>query len=110
MNTTDIRIIKSYQESGRVFFHLKNGKTVVRTMDANHIRLANTIGNRQGEDARIEEYVRLFNELYSEPQVVKYNVLSYDEKRFFYLHKMREVFPLPEEEESEYQRLLNESI
>ena len=70
MISNEVRIVNSNQENGKVIFHLVNGKTVVRTMCASEIIMANTIGNRDGADARIAEYVRLFNERYSEPQKI----------------------------------------
>ena len=82
-----------------------NGKTVVRTMCASEIIKANTIGNREGEDVRIAEYVRLFNEQYSEPQTVANVELSASEKRYFELHNMSKVMPLDAEQEEELKEL-----
>ena len=100
-------MINANQEKGKVFFHMVDGKTIIRTMSASEIRKANTIGNREGEDARIAEYVRLFNEQYSEPQTIRYVELSESEKRFFELHNMRKICCLPPDEEEEYHELLN---
>ena len=105
MKANEVRIINANQESGKVFFHLKNGKTVIRTMYASDIIKANTIGHRKGEDARIEEYVRLFNEQYSEPQTVANVELSASEKRYFELHNMSKVMPLDAEQEEELKDL-----
>ena len=88
-----------------MFFHMLNGKTVIRTMYASDIRKANSIGHREGEDARIEEYVRLFNEQYSEPQTVANVELSASEKRYFELHNMSKVMPLDAEQEAELNEL-----
>lgn len=107
MKANEVRIVNANQESGKVFFHMLNGKTVIRTMYASEIIKANTIGHREGEDARIAEYVRLFNEKYSEPQTIRYVELSESEKRFFELHNMRKICCLPPDEEEEYQELLN---
>ena len=101
MRANEVRIVNANQETGKVFFHLVNGKTVVRTMCASEIIKANTIGNRDGADARIAEYVRLFNELYSEPQKITYVGLSASEKRYFELHNMSTVIPLAPEQEEE---------
>ena len=108
MIANEVRIVNSNQETGKVFFHMVNGKTVVRTMCASEIIKANTIGNREGEDARIAEYVRLFNERYSEPKKITYVDLSSSEKRYFELHNMSKVVPLTPDEEEELEELKNE--
>ena len=108
MIANDVRIVNSNQEKGKVFFHMVNGKTVVRTMCASEIIRANTIGNREGSDARIAEYVRLFNERYSEPKKITYVDLSSSEKRYFELHNMSNVVPLTPDEEEELEELKNE--
>ena len=108
MIANDVRIVNSNQETGKVFFHMVNGKTVVRTMCASEIIKANTIGNREGEDVRIAEYVRLFNERYSEPKKITYVDLSSSEKRYFELHNMSKVVPLTPNDEEELVELENE--
>ena len=108
MISNEVRIVNSNQETGKVFFHLVNGKTVVRTMCASEIIRANTIGNREGSDARIAEYVRLFNERYSEPQKITYVEPSESEKRYFELHNKGLVIPLTPDEEEELDELENE--
>ena len=108
MIANDVRIVNSNQEKGKVFFHMVNGNTVVRTMCASEIIKANTIGNREGDDARIAEYVRLFNERYSEPQKITYVEPSESEKRYFELHNMGNVIPLTPDEEEELEELENE--
>ena len=108
MIANDVRIVNSNQEKGKVFFHMVDGNTVVRTMCASEIIKANTIGNREGEDARIAEYVRLFNERYSEPKKITYVDLSSSEKRYFELHNMSKVVPLTPDEEEELEELKNE--
>ena len=108
MIENEVRIVNDNQETGKVFFHLVNGKTVVRTMCASEIIKANTIGNREGADARIAEYVRLFNERYSEPQKITYVDLSSSEKRYFELHNMSRICQLTPDEEEELVELENE--
>ena len=108
MIANEVRIVNSNPETGKVFFHLVNGKTVVRTMCASEIIKANTIGNREGEDARISEYVRLFNDRYPEPQKITYVEPSASEKRYFELHNMSKVVPLTPDEEEELEELENE--
>ena len=108
MIANEVRIVNSNQETGKVFFHMVNGKTVVRTMCASEIIKANTIGNREGADARIAEYVRLFNEKYSEPQKITYVEPSESEKRYFELHNMSQIFPLNTNQEEELEELENE--
>ena len=108
MIANDVRIVNSNQETGKVFFHMVNGKTVVRTMCASEIIKANTIGNREGEDARIAEYVRLFNERYSEPQKITYVEPSERENRYFELYNMSSIFPMTPNDEEELVELENE--
>ena len=108
MISNEVRIVNSNQETGKVFFHLVNGKTVVRTMCASEIIKANTIGNRDGADARIAEYVSLFNERYSEPQKITYVEPSESEKRYFELHNMSRICPLTPDEDEELEELENE--
>ena len=105
MKKNEVRMINANQEKGKVFFHMADGKTIIRTMSASEIRKANTIGSREGEDARIAEYVRLFNEQYSEPQTVANVELSASEKRYFELHNMSKVMPLDAEQEAELKDL-----
>ena len=105
MKKNEVRMINANQEKGKVFFHMADGKTIIRTMSASEIRKANTIGNREGEAARIAEYVRLFNEQYSEPQTVANVELSASEKRYFELHNMSKVMPLDAEQEEELKDL-----
>lgn len=107
MKATEVRIVNAKQENGNVFFHLNDGKTIVRTMCAQEIATANRIRNTHGEEARIAEFVRLFNEKYSEPQNLTNVELDAEERRFFELHNIRNIYPLTPEEEDEYQRLLN---
>ena len=108
MIANEVRIVNSNQETGKVFFHLVNRKTVLRTMCASEIIKANTIGNREGADASIAEYVRLFNEKYSEPQKITYVGPSESEKRYFELHNMSRICPLTPDEEEELEELENE--
>ena len=105
MKKNEVRMINANQEKGKVFFHMADGKTIIRTMSASEIRKANTIGNREGENARIAEYVRLFNEQYSEPQTAANVELSASEKRYFELHNMSKVMPLDAEQEEELKEL-----
>ena len=108
MKANEVRIVNANQEKGKVFFHLTNGKTVVRTMCAHEIATANRIRNTHGEEARIAEFVRLFNERYSEHQNLTNVELDEEERRFFELHNTKEVYTLTPEEEDEYNKLLNQ--
>ena len=49
----------------------------------------------------------MFNEKYSEPQNLTNVELDEEERRFFELHNIKEVYTLNPEEEDEYNRLLN---
>ena len=108
MKANEVRVVNANQENGKVFFHMKNGKTIVRTMSQNEIATANRIRNTHGEEARIAEFVRLFNERYAEPQNITNVELDEEERRFFELHNIKEVYTLTPEEEDEYNKLLNE--
>ena len=108
MKANEIRLVNVKQDQCKVYFHLDNGKTVVRTMETCEIIAANRLRRTKGEDARIAEYVRLFNEKYSEPQEIRYVELNNSERRFFELHHMRSIGILTPDEEDEYQRLLDE--
>ena len=108
MKANEIRLVNVKQDQCKVYFHLDNGKTVVRTMEAGEIIAANRLRRTEGEDARIAEYARLFNEKYSEPQEIRNVELTDSDRRFFELHHMRSIGILTPDEEDEYQRLLNE--
>ena len=108
MKANEIRLVNVKQDQCKVYFHLNNGKTVVRTMEASEIIAANKLRRTEGENARTEEYARLFNEKYSEPQEIRNVELTNSERRFFELHHMRSIGILTPEEGDEYQRLLNE--
>ena len=105
MRSNEVRMVNANQERGIVHFHLADNTTVTRTMSASEIRKANTIGSRQGEEARKAEYVRLFNEKYSEPQSISNVELSAQEKRYFELRNMSKVFPLDADQEEELKSL-----
>lgn len=108
MKVNEIRLVNVKQDQCKVYFHLNNGKTVVRTMEASEIIAANRLRRTESEDARIAEYARLFNAKYSEPQEEKYVELTNSERRFFELHHMRSIGILTPDDGDEYQRLLNE--
>ena len=107
MKANEVRIVNANQEKGKAFFHMNDGKTIVRTMSQNEIATANRIRNNYGEEARISEFVRLFNERYSDSQNLTNVELDEEERRFFELHNIREIYPLTPEEEDEYNKLLN---
>ena len=108
MKANEIRLVNVKQDQCKVYFHLNNGKNVVRTMEAGEIIAANRLRRTEGEDARIAEYARLFNEKYSEPQETMSVELNNSERRFFELHHMRSIGILTPDEGDEYHRLLNE--
>lgn len=109
MKASDIRLINENQESGRVFIHLIGGQTICRVMSPQEVRKAQKIRLREGIEAFKNEIVRLFNDIYSKPQAVRKVPVDRDEERFWTLHNMRKINPLPTDEESEYQILLNQS-
>ena len=108
MKANEIRLVNVKQDQCKVYFHLNNGKTVVRTVEACEIIAANRLRSTESEYARIAEYARLFNEKYSEPQETRNVELNNSERRLFELHHMRSIGILTPDEGDEYQRLLNE--
>lgn len=108
MKANEVRLVNVKQDQCKVFFHLTDGKTIVRTMDIHDIMAANRMRRTGGEDARIAEYMRLFNEQYSEPQEIKFVELTASERRFFELHQMHLLGILTPDEEDEYYELLDE--
>ena len=108
MKTEEVKTVRVNQEKRKVFFHMNDGRTVVRTFDARDIIQANRIGHLEGEQRRTSELVRLFNEKYAEPQSTAFVQLSTSERRFFELHNMSKIVPLDADQEEEYNRLLNE--
>ena len=108
MKANEIRLVNVKQDWCKVYFHLNNGKTVVRTMDAGEIVAVNRVRRTEGEDARSAEYARLFNEKYSEPQEIRHVELTNSERRFLELHNTRPIGILTPDEEDEYKRLLDE--
>jgi hypothetical protein len=108
MKASDIRLINDNQESGRVFFHTYDGKTICRTMTSREVQQGQVLRRREGEKACTNYFVDLFNNKYSEPQKIEYRRMSEADTRFFWLHHCREINPLPFDEEEEYQRLLSD--
>lgn len=109
ISVEDIRMINEYQESGRVFIHLKNGRNICRTMLSSEIQNAQRIRSHEGYEAFRSEIVRLFNDKYSKPQQTRNKCMTYEDERFWELHNMRKICVLPPVEEAEYERLLNKS-
>ena len=110
MKANEVRHINVGYECCWVYFLLKNGKkTIVRKMEASEIKAADKLLKTEGKAAQITEYVRLFNEKYSEPQELKYvDRLTASERRFFELHQMNSLGILTPDEEDEYYELLDE--
>lgn len=102
----DIRMVNEYQESGRVFIHLKNGKTIRRTMRSNDVRRAQIIRNKEGIDAFHREICRLFNEQYFEPD--KPIKLSAEDERFLELRNKKKICGfLDPDQERELEKLMD---
>lgn len=85
MEASEIRIINANQETGRVYFHTFDGRTICRTMQAGEIAHANRTNNLHGISAYKEEMVRLFNEVYSKPQKYFERKLKAYQERYEYL-------------------------
>ena len=108
MKANEIRLVNVKQDQCKVYFHLNNGKTIVRSMEAGEIIAANRLRRTDGEDARIAEYARLFNEKYSEPQEIRHVELTDSDRRFCEFYHRSSIGILTPGDEDEYQRLLNE--
>lgn len=106
MKAEDIKLVNEYQESGRVFVHLNNGKTICRTMTSKEVQAAQRIRTSEGMQAFKTEIARLFNKQYREPQRANRATTAEDE-HFNLLRVKRDIIPLPEDEEIEYQNLIN---
>lgn len=106
MKAEDIKLVNEYQESGRVFVHLNNGKTICRTMTSKEVQAAQRIRASEGMQAFKTEIARLFNKQYREPQRANRATTAEDE-HFNLLRVKRDIIPLTEDEEIEYQNLIN---
>lgn len=106
MKAEDIKLVNEYQESGRVFVHLNNGKTICRTMTSKEVQAAQRIRASEGMLAFKTEIARLFNKQYREPQRANRATTAEDE-HFNLLRVKRDIIPLTEDEEIEYQNLIN---
>ena len=109
MSAEDIKLVNEYQESGRVFIHLNNGKTICRTMTSKEVQAAQRIRASEGMQAFKTEIARLFNEQYREPQRANRAITAEDEQ-FYLLRGKRDIIPLTEDEEAEYQYLLQKNF
>ena len=72
MKPEEIKIIFEFQESGRVFFHTFDNRTIVRTMTNWEVKRGQLIRKAEGAQAMKRYFVQLFNDKYSEPQKTKY--------------------------------------
>lgn len=109
ININEVRLINEFQESGRVFIHLFDGRTICRTMTSREIQNAQKMRRKAGEETFKEEIIRLFNEKYKEPQQIGYPSISPEDERFFELRcKLKVTQSLPPEEYDEYRNLMNQ--
>lgn len=110
LTVDDIRLVNEFQESGRVFIHLTNGKTIRRIMTSNEIRRAQIIRKKEGIEAFNQEICRLFNEQYFDQGKPEYVALSAEDARFVeLLNKKRICGFLTGDEEDEFRTLLTDS-
>ena len=106
MRAEDIKLVNEYQESGRVFVHLNNGETICRTMTSREVQAAQRIRASEGMLAFKTEIARLFNKQYRETKRANRATTAEDE-HFNLLRVKRDIIPLTEDEEIEYQNLIN---
>lgn len=109
MSAEDIKLVNEYQESGRVFVHLNDGRTICRTMTSKEVQAAQRVRASEGMQAFKTEIARLFNEQYREPQRANRAITAEDEQ-FYLLRGKRDIIPLTEYEEVEYQYLLQKNF
>lgn len=109
LSADDIKVVNEYQESGRVFIHLNDGRTICRTMTSKEVQAAQRIRASEGMQAFKTEIARLFNEQYREPQRANRAITAEDEQ-FYLLRGKRDIIPLTEDEEAEYQYLLQKNF
>lgn len=106
----DIRRVNEFQESGRVFIHLTDGKTIRRIMTSGEIRGAQIIRKKEGVEAFHREICRLFNEQYFDQGRPEYVALSAEDARFVeLLNKKRVCGLLTGDDEDEFRTLLTDS-
>lgn len=106
----DIRLVNEFQESGRVFIHLTDGKTIRQIMTSGEIRRAQIIRKNEGVEAFHREICRLFNEQYFDQGRPEYVALSAEDARFVeLLNKKRICGFLTGDEEYEFRTLLTDS-
>lgn len=110
LTVDDIRLVNEFQESGRVFIHLTDGKTIRRIMTSGEIRRAQIIRKKEGIEAFHREICRLFNEQYFDQGRPEYVALSAEDARFVeLLNKKRVCGFLTGDEEDEFRTLLTDS-
>ena len=110
LTVDDIRLVNEFQESGRVFIHLTNGKTIRRIMTSNEIRCAQIIRKKEGIEAFNQEICRLFNEQYFDQGKPEYVALSAEDARFVELLNKKIICGfLAGDEEDEFRTLLTDS-
>lgn len=110
LTVDDIRLVNEFQESGRVFIHLTNGKTIRRIMTSNEIRRAQIIRKKEGIEAFNQEICRLFNERYFDQGEPEYVALSAEDARFVELLNKKIICGfLAGDEEDEFRTLLTDS-
>lgn len=66
MKSEEVKSIYAQDGSDVVTFVLQNGKSIHRIMNMYEVMYANKLKRWYGKEARIEEFVRLFNKRYKE--------------------------------------------
>lgn len=66
MKAEEVKSIYAQDGSDVVTFVLQNGKSIHRIMNKYEVSYANKLKRWYGKEARIEEFVRLFNKRYKE--------------------------------------------
>ena len=86
IEASDIRIANIIVGSSRLFIHLFDGQTIVRTISCGEVTRLQKIESHEGILSYKDAVARLFNEKYVEPQeMVK---LSDSDKRFWENHML----------------------
>lgn len=70
LNIAEVRRVNTNVETGRINFHTIDGRTIVRTIEKRYCHQFNNM-LRADKNTAYEYAVALFNEKYSEPQLMK---------------------------------------
>lgn len=98
INVEDIRLVNEFQESGRVFIHTKDGRTILRTMMSSEVCRLQTIRNREGLAAFHRAVAEIFNKKYAARQkFIRIKMTAAEEEYFLKVHTAQVTGVWPDE-------------